>query len=62
MQKFQTFDNELLNSAGLNRHAIFNIDDLPVEIVAPIRASCVSVQSYRQLIMIGHAGRTLWQS
>ena len=62
MQKFQSFDNALLNSAGLNRQAIFNIDDLPVEIVTPILASCASARSYRQLILIGHAGRTLWQS
>ena len=62
MEKFQTFDNALLNSVGLNRQAVFNIDDLPVEIATPILASCTSVHSYRQLILIGHAGRQLWQS
>lgn len=62
MQKPQTFDNARLNSAGLNRQAIFNIEDLPVEIVTSLLASGASVQSYRQLILIGHAGRMLWQS
>lgn len=62
MEKFQLFDNALLNSVGLNREAVFNIDALPAEIAAPVRASCTSSRAYRQLILIGHAGRTLWES
>lgn len=56
----QTFDNTLLNAAGLNRQAIFNIDQLPADISAAVRAACTSTVAFRQLILIGHAGRTLW--
>lgn len=62
MEKFQQFDNALLNSAGLNRQAVFNLDALPADIAAPVRASCTSSHAYRQLILIGHAGRTLWEA
>ncbi len=62
MDTFQTFDNALLNSVGLNRQAVFNIDELPAEITAAVRASCTADRSYRQLILIGHAGRKLWES
>jgi hypothetical protein len=62
METFQTFDNTLLNSVGLNRQAVLTIDDLPTELAASIRASCTSTHPYRQLILIGHAGRKLWQS
>ena len=61
MKPFQTFDNAALDDAGLNRQAIFNIDDLPADIAASIRANCKSTHPYRQLILIGHAGRKLWQ-
>ena len=59
METFQTFDNTLLNNAGLNRQAVFNIDDLPADITAPIKSSG---GPGRQLILIGHAGRQLWDS
>jgi epoxyqueuosine reductase len=62
MENFQHFDNALLNSAGLNRQAVFNIDDLPADIAASVQASCISDRPYRQLILIGHAGRQLWES
>lgn len=62
MDQFQTFDTSLLDSAGLNRHAVFNVRDLPAEIAESARSSATSVDSYRQLILIGHAGRKLWES
>ncbi|MGZ3237441.1 MAG: hypothetical protein ACXU8A_08710 [Burkholderiaceae bacterium] len=62
MEKYQAFDNTLLDSAGLNRQAVFNIADLPDDVAAPIRASCTSGNTYRQLILIGHAGKKLWES
>lgn len=61
MEKFQTSDNTLLQSAGLNRQAVFDIDALPADIVAALAASIPSGRAYRQLILIGHAGRTLWE-
>ncbi len=35
MEDFQAFDHELLDSAGLNRQAVFDIDTLPADIAAP---------------------------
>ncbi|HJV73761.1 MAG TPA: hypothetical protein VJ654_06025 [Noviherbaspirillum sp.] len=60
MKTFQPFDNTLLNSVGLNRQAVFNIDSLPAEIAAPLRTA-VSCPA-RQLILIAHAGKKLWES
>jgi epoxyqueuosine reductase len=62
MKETQHFANASLNSAGLNRQAIFNIDDLPTDIAASVRASSPAASSFRQLILIGHAGRQLWTS
>lgn len=62
MDKFQLFNNALLNDAGLNRQAVFNIDALPADLAAPLQAGCTSSRTYRQIILIGHAGRTLWES
>jgi epoxyqueuosine reductase len=62
MNQFQIFDKTLLDGAGLNWQAVFNIDALPAEIAAPLQAHCTSIRSPRQLILIGHAGRKLWES
>ena len=61
MNPFQPFDAGPLEKAGLNRQAVFDIDALPDDVAALVRASCTS-GPYRQLILIGHAGRQLWQS
>ncbi len=62
METFHPFDSTQLNGAGLNRQAVFNIDDLPSDMAACVRASCPSASGYRQLLLIGHAGRQLWKS
>ena len=55
-------DFTLLNAVGLNLQAIFNIDDLPAEIALEIRQRFDPAHRYRQLILIGHGGKTLWDS
>jgi len=55
-------DKAVLNEAGLNLHAVFNLEELPGEMVAELRSRFDSSQRYRQLILIGHAGKTLWES
>jgi len=60
MEPFQRFDNVLLERAGLNRQAVFNLDDLPDDVAATVRAHS-TLGGARQLILIGHAGRRLWQ-
>ncbi|GAB3552736.1 hypothetical protein GCM10027343_38650 [Noviherbaspirillum agri] len=62
MDNHQSFDGTLLDRVGLNRHAVFNLDALPEDVIAQVRTSCASPRAYRQLILIGHAGRTLWDS
>jgi len=62
METFQTFESALLNGAGLNRQAVFNIDSLPMDIAACVQLHCGPDHAYRQLILIGHAGRQLWES
>lgn len=58
MDLFQRFDTGLLDDAGLNRQAVFNIENIPKELVGH---GCQSGRSYRQLILIGHAGTKLWE-
>ena len=62
MKTFQTFDATLLDKAGLLRQAVFNIDELPPGIAASLRENCDPALPCRQLILIGHAGRKLWES
>ena len=58
METFQAFDNALLNSAGLNRQAIFNVDELPADIADSLRAHCGSNHSHHQLIPIAPCRQT----
>lgn len=51
-----------LDSAGLNRQAVFNLDEMPADIAGKIRSAFDPDRRYRQLILIGHAGRTLWSA
>lgn len=62
METFQTLNTTLLNSAGLNRQAVFDFDSLPPDITAPLQESCHAILPCRQLILIGHAGRRLWEA
>lgn len=55
-------DTAALDAAGLNLQAVFALDALPAEVVAGLRRRFDPDHPYRQLILIGHAGRTLWES
>lgn len=50
-------DFSRLDAAGLNLQAIFDLDGLPDGMRQSLDPEC----SYRQLILIGHGGRTLWE-
>lgn len=56
------WDTAALDSAGLNLQAVFDLDQLPAEIVSELRRRFDPGRRYRQLILIGHAGKTLWAS
>lgn len=51
-----------LNGAGLNLQAVLNLDQLPAPMLAQLRRHFDAAQRYRQLILIGHGGKTLWES
>ena len=57
MHKFQPFPAAALDRCGLNRQHIFDLADLPAEISATLGETA----PYRQLILIGHGGKTLWE-
>lgn len=58
MNECPVFDGAMLDAAGLNLQAIFNLADLP----AAIAGQLDSDSQYHQLILLGHGGRALWQA
>ena len=52
----------MLNNKGLNLQAVFNINELPDNVIRQLEAECLTLKEYQQLILIGHGGTTLWQS
>ena len=57
MSERQPFPADILNAAGLNRQFVFDLADLPEDIVAKLAPQA----GERQLILFGHAGRRLWE-
>lgn len=53
----EALPSEVFDAAGLNRQHVFALAGLP----ADIRESLGDCQPYRQLILLGHAGRRLWE-
>lgn len=50
-------DNALLDQAGFHLRAVFDVAALP----ETVRATLADAARFRQLILIGHGGRTLWE-
>jgi len=59
MSEFQPFPGAALDRYGLNRQAVFDLADLPGDIVDSIAGGTTG---YRQLILLGHGGRALWEA
>ena len=57
MREFQPFPAAALDRCGLNRQHVFNLGALPSEVTATLGETA----PYRQLILIGHGGKTLWE-
>ena len=53
----QPFPAEFLDQAGLNRQHVFDLAALPPE----VRHTLGDTAGYRQLILLGHGGRRLWE-
>ena len=62
MNPYQTNPSSLLNNAGLNCHAVFDIAALTPEVSELLIARCPQAASYRQLILIGHGGTAFWHA
>ena len=59
LQHSQVFHAEFFNGLGLNLHAIFNLAQLPPEMMAKLD---IPPHAYRQLIVLGHGGKAMWES
>lgn len=57
MSKRPPFPGSALSEAGLNRQFVFDLAALP----ADIRATLGDTSGFRQLILLGHGGRLLWE-
>ena len=57
----QAVDFSVLNQVGLNRQAVLNVADLPAEMQASLAAE-FDLSHYRQIVLIAHAGRRLWEA
>ncbi|WP_306605611.1 hypothetical protein [Azonexus sp.] len=57
MNQRQAFPGDFFSSAGLNRQHVFTLDALPAETLAPLNRQA----GEQQLILLGHAGRRLWE-
>lgn len=55
--RFQPFPGAALNRCGLNRQHVFNLADLPQAVIATLGDTA----PFRQLILIGHGGKALWE-
>ena len=55
-------DFTALDQAGLNLQAVLDLDALPAEMLAKLRQDHDPEHRYRQLILIGHAGQSMWNA
>lgn len=55
-------DFVMLDAVGLNLQAVMELDRLPAELLARLRADFDPQARCRQLILIGNAGPTLWRA
>lgn len=62
MNPYQTIASPILNQAGLNCHAVFEIATLPTELRENLLAQCPQADHFQQLILLGHGGTTMWQA
>lgn len=54
--------DKLLTDKGLNLQAIFNLFELPREIIEPIEKQLDDISRFRQLILLGHGGKAFWSA
>jgi len=57
MSERPPFPADFLDAAGINRQHVFDLADLPQEVIATLGETT----GFRQLILLGHGGRRLWE-
>lgn len=57
MSEHPPFPADFLNAAGINRQHVFDLAGLPQEVLATLGETT----GFRQLILLGHGGRRLWE-
>ena len=62
MKQYQAIESEFLSSQGLNLQAVFNLRQLPAELLSSCQATQNDLESFKQLIVFAHGGTTLWQA
>ena len=60
-QGVHPLDSAILAESGLNQQAVFNLRDIPTDILAAIEA-VETTDGYRQLLLFGHGGPRMWQA
>lgn len=55
-------DFSALTAVGLNLQAVLDLADLPDDLLTDLRTNHDREHIYRQLILIGHGGRRLWEA
>jgi len=56
------FDGKTLSLVGLNLQAVINLTDLSSETMNQLSFNTDKLNHYSQLVLIGHAGKLLWQT
>lgn len=62
MQQLSSADGLHLAEHGLNLQAVFDLADLPPDIAVRFAGEFDDIDDYRQLILLAHGGRRLWQA
>lgn len=62
MNPYQTIPSAILNDAGLNCHAVFELAQLSPDVREMLLARCPQAAQYKQLILIGHGGQRFCQA
>ena len=55
-------DTTILDEAGLNMVAVFNVSDLPDPLLSSLSSEMEEIDQFQQLLLIGHGGRQMWAS
>lgn len=62
MGNFELPESEILTSHGLNLHAVFDIQALPLNVKQQLDAGNDNLSNFRQIILLGHGGRDFWDA